>query len=328
VKRVLITGAGGFIGRHLVADQLKRGHDVTAVDIRVDALEPLRGNPDLHILQGDFADASLLEDHLPNQDVCFHLASAHLETGVDDNYFWRVNVENLAGFIQRCQDAGVRRFVQCSSVGVFGDLKHPPADEDSPCNPDVPYEKSKLAGEKIVREFAAQYGYPVVIVRPAWVYGPGCPRTARLFRSIKKGSFFFVGDGRTLRHPIYIDDMVQGFEVAATDDRALNDVFIIAGPRPVTLLELTQAIAATLGKPAPSLKIPTALMEPAAAVSETVFGLLGRHAPLTRRSLKFFTGNTAFVTRKAETCLGFKANIDLPEGLRRTYQWMQENGQI
>src|SRR5690606_21254236 len=113
-------------------------------------------------------------------------------------------------------------------------LKNPPANEESECHPDVAYEKSKLAGEQAICAFTDQSGYPLVIIRPAWVYGPHCPRTARLFRAVNKGSFFFVGDGKTLRHPIYIDDMVEGFEIAATHEAAPGQTFIMAGPRAVT----------------------------------------------------------------------------------------------
>lgn len=328
MTHVLITGAGGFIGSHLVADQLKKGHKVTAVDIHTQRLNLLHSNENLHIIEGSFADAHLLDSHLPGHDVCFHLASAHLETGVDDSYFWKINVEGAEDFVRRCHQAGIPRFVHCSSVGVFGDLKNPPANEESECHPDVAYEKSKLAGEEAIQEYMDKTNYSVAIIRPAWVYGPHCPRTARLFRSISKGSFFFVGDGQTLRHPIYIDDMVEGFEVAATHDSAPGQVFIMAGPRAVTLAELTGEIARCLGKPAPSLKIPKVVIYPAAYAAEVAFSLIGRDAPVTRRSLKFFTGNTAFSTQKAERHLGYKAKVDLVEGLTKTHAWLQANGQV
>ncbi len=326
--RVLITGAGGFIGSHLVADQLKRGREVTAIDLKVDALQPFLPNPRLQVLKGDFTDRALLDSYMADQDVCFHLASAHLETGLDDEHFWKVNVQGAQEFVERCHKAGVRRFVHCSSVGVFGDIPNPPADEESDCRPDIAYEKSKLAGERAVMDYARKNGYAVVVVRPAWVYGPGCHRTLKLFRSIKKRRFFFVGDGRTLRHPIYIDDMLQGFEVAATHEQALGEVFIIAGPRAVSLLELTSEIANCTGVPAPGLKLPKALVWPACYFLEAGFAALGREAPFSRRSLKFFTGNTAFVTKKACEQLGFQAQVELSEGLKQTYDWMKENNKI
>jgi len=318
--RVLITGAGGFIGSHLVNDQLNRGRLVTAVDLNVNRLQPISLHPRLRLLQGDFTDRSFLDPHLNGHGVCFHLASAHLETGVDENHFWKINVEGAREFVERACRSGIMRFVHCSSVGVYGDIKQPPATEEDECHPDIAYETSKLAGEQAVRDFARHHRYPVVVVRPAWVYGSGCPRTLKLFRTIRKGRFFFVGSGETLRHPIHIDDMVEGFEIAATHARAPGQVFIMAGPRAVTLVELANEVAACLRVAPPRVKLPQAPVWYGCYLLELAYHALGKEAPFSRRSLKFFTGNTAFSTEKAANLLNFRATVDLREGLERTYR--------
>ncbi len=325
MKRVVVTGAGGFIGSHLAEDQQRRGRAVTAVDLQTGHLTPRLEAPGLEFIEADFRSPEVVE-RLPGHDLCFHLASLHLETGVDEGRYQEVNVRGTRSLLEACREAGVARFVYCSSVGVYGDVRNPPADEESPCHPDIAYERSKLAAEEAVLEFARNTGYPVVILRPAWVYGPRCPRTLRLFRAIAGGRFVYVGDGSTLRHPIYVDDMVRGFEAAATHPSAVGETFIIAGPRWVTIRELVEAVAGCLEVPAPRMRVPRAPVALALKAMETAFGLLGRRPPIGSRRLKFFSGNTAFRTDKAADLLGFRAVVDLPEGLQRTLACYLEHG--
>jgi nucleoside-diphosphate-sugar epimerase len=247
---------------------------------------------------------------------------------VGDDYFWRVNVTDTLAFLERCHKAGIPRFVHCSTVGVFGNINHPPADEDSECHPDVAYEKTKLAGERAVREYAKAQNYKTTVIRPAWVYGPRCPRTEKLFRAIHKKRFFYVGDGQTLRHPIYISDMVASFEIAAEYDPDPGEIFIIAGPRAVTLEELASSIATCLGVNPPSIKLPQWFVKAGVMVLEKSAQISGRKAPFTQRSMKFYTNNTAFSTNKAEMRLGFRAGVSLEAGLSLTRNWLLEKGRI
>lgn len=326
--RVLVTGAGGFIGSHLVDDQIQRGNEVTAIDLNTSYFDHIPSHPKMTVITSDFADFEWDKYNLGGYDVCFHLASAHLETDVNEEYFHQVNVVNLEKFIKRCQEAGVKRFVHCSSVGVYGDIQNPPANEDSPCQPDVAYERSKLAGEKVVTAFSQQSAYDVVIIRPAWVYGPRCPRTEKLFRTIKKGRFFFVGSGKTLRHPIYIRDMTEGFHLAATHPNASGEIYIMAGPKSVTLEELAAGIAQVENVKTPSLRLPEAPVWLGCLLLEGVSKVTKKKVPFTRRSMKFYTGNTAFDISKAREEIGFNPQVELPEGLKLTYSWLIENHRI
>ncbi|MCZ6800751.1 MAG: NAD-dependent epimerase/dehydratase family protein [Nitrospirae bacterium] len=319
---ITITGANGFIGWHLVQDQLGRGRKVRAVDLSVSKLQGLGENPGLEIIQGDIRDMRKMHQAMNGVDVLFHLASAHLDVSLSDDVYREMNVEALGALVELAHQAGVGRFVHCSSVGVFGEIRNPPADETSPCYPDLVYEKTKLMGEEVVLNYYRKTGFPITVVRPVWVYGPGCHRTEKLIRSIQKGRFFIVGDGETMRHCIFIEDMVEAFECCAQKREAIGEVFIIGGESAVSINTLVREIAEIGNGSAPKLYLPLFLMKPLAAACEGVFTFMGKNPPISSRTLKFFTNNTSFSVVKARDLLGFTAKYGLHQGLRQTYDYM------
>jgi len=318
VGKVLVTGGGGFIGSHLVVQQLALGRQVSVIDTRLERLASLGHVEGLERFEGDIRDTALLEKVVPGTDVVFHLASAHLEVTRDDDYFKSINVTATRNLAQLAGSTGVGRFVHCSSVGVYGPLVKVPADEDTPCRPDIAYEVSKLQGEREVLAVAADSGLPTVVLRPAWVYGPGCPRTGKLFRALRKRRFVLVGRGQNLRHPVYIEDMLQAFELAATRKDIEGQVFIIASAEYVTLEKLVNAILAIEHSDYRPLRVPLPLMWPVCLAVESLAKLLGREPPFSRRSLKFFTEDSAFSIARAVDKLGYSPGVDLPDGLEKT----------
>jgi nucleoside-diphosphate-sugar epimerase len=315
-ERVLVTGAGGFIGSHLAADQLRRGRTVVAVDLHLDRLAPLGTRAGLERIEGDVADPEVQARAVRGVDTVFHLAAAHLGASVPASEFDRINVSGVKTLVDASAAERVRRFVHCSSVGVYGEVADPPYDEDSPCRPELDYERTKLAGERVVLE-AAKAGFPGVVLRPAWVYGPGCPRTEKLFRSIGKGRFFLVGKADTLRHCVYIRDMVDAFELAARSDAALGKVFVIADAGAVPVRDLVREIARLTGAPMPRT-VPAPLFLAGAVALEAAFGVFGKEPPVSRRTMRFFTGNTAFDISRARSVLGYEPRWDFARGLEET----------
>lgn len=320
ISSVLVTGAGGFIGSHLVNDQLGLGRKVTALDTNLDRFEHLRETQNLNPVLGDIRDSKALADSLEGIDVVFHLASAHLEVSKPLAYFESINVDAARTLVELAAEAGAKRIVHCSTVGVYGPLAELPADEDTECLPDIDYEVTKLKGEIAVREAAARENISTVILRPAWVYGPGCPRTLKLFRAIGKKKFVMVGDGQNFRHPIYIDDMLMAFEKAASLPEIEGETYIVAADNAVHLEELIDEIISVLDFDFRPMRIPLVLMSPLCVVVEGICKILNREPPFSTRSLKFFTESSAFDTSKVRANLDFQPKVTLADGLRKTHK--------
>ncbi|MGA7538712.1 MAG: NAD-dependent epimerase/dehydratase family protein [Steroidobacteraceae bacterium] len=311
---VLVTGAAGFVGSHLAPYLAARGFKVRAIDVHP-AAHPEGSGVDFRVQ--DIREPRGLAAALAGVDTVFNLASVHLDVHATAAQFESVNVRALEQLIELSAAAGVRRVVQVSSVGVYGHVAHPPAAEDAPLNPENDYERTKAAGEAAAHRIAERTGLDLVIARPSWVYGVGCPRTAKLIGALRKRQFFFIGRANNLRHPIYIDDLNAALELTATAGPEVSGrTFNIAGPRWMTVEEMVGEFARALRVPLPVVHAPRWLGLAAGWTAERVSALIGVEPPISRRTLAFFENDNAFDIRAARQSLGFEPRIDLPSGAR------------
>jgi nucleoside-diphosphate-sugar epimerase len=322
--RVLVTGGGGFIGSHLIEHQIRQGHAVRTIDLHTEKLSHLYGQPSLEIIRGDITNNDLSSHLVSKIDVIYHLASAHLDVSLSEDDYWQVNVEATKNLLKAAKEAGVQRFVHCSTNGVVGEIKKPPADETTTCRPTNIYEKTKLAGEEVVKNFGRENNFHVIIARPAWVYGPRCPRTEKLIRTIGKQRFLMFGSGKTLRHPIYIDDFIDGIERCALADVPSGEIYFLAGEEVVTISSLINLIAELQGVSPPRISLPLTIGKTAGIGVQSAFKLMNKRPPFSRRSLDFFIKDNAYDIRKAQQELNFEPQINLRDGLNKTSEWLSE----
>jgi nucleoside-diphosphate-sugar epimerase len=318
-----VTGGSGFVGSRLCDALAAAGWKVKAFDLRPRS----DASPGVDFIPGDIRDAALLLKAVSSTDVVFHLAAALGASRISPDEFMAVNAGGTRVIMEAARKNGVRRIVHFSSAGVLGHVKPGDvADERYPLDPRDIYDKTKLAGERAALEFAA-LGLNVVVVRPGWIYGPGDRRTLKLIRSIARGRFLFPGKGGTLQSPTFIDDLVAGTMLCADRGRA-GEIYNIAGKEALTVRQMAETIAATLGKRLPRFHLPMGPTRAAAAVLGKLFGLVSREAPLNPSRLAFFVHPKALKIDKARAELSFEPRVDFAEGMARAVAWYRDAGWI
>jgi UDP-glucose 4-epimerase len=321
--KVLVTGGTGFVGRHLVRALIEKGCAVKMLARESSNAEEFE-KLNVEILHGDVTNKNSLPGITDDTDVVYHLAAQVGEWGIPESQFDAVNVQGTRNLLGESVRAGVKHFVFCSTPGVLGKgYAHAP--ETLPYNPPYVYERTKCDAEKTVLEFHHSQHLPVTIIRPDFVYGPGDLRRLPLYRAIRDRRFYIIGNGRTLLHPTYVDDVIQGFHLVAKNSVPYGEIYNIAGPHPVTVQEFVETIARVFKVHPPRIKIPKFLALVAAQVCESLSGISGKEPFISRSRIEFLTNSHGSDVSKAQTRLGYQAGFQLEEGMRRTIDWYHEH---
>lgn len=306
-SRVFVTGADGFIGRHLCERLERRGFTVT----RAVRTQPEGAADKPRLTTGDLEACDRLHSMVAGHDAIVHLAGrAHVlrETSSDPRAaFHRANVDATARLAQAAIAARVRRFVFISSIGVLGNRSDRPLTESDAPAPAEPYAESKLRAEQILAEVARPTSMQLVVLRPTLVYGPNCPgNMARLARLVARGLPLPLASFTEERSLMGVDNLASLIEAALTHPAAAGETFLAADGDDVSLAELIRYLAAGLQVRARLFPFPAGALSLAARV-------LGQGAVFDK-----LTASLRVDVTKARTLLGWSPEIPVAEGLRAT----------
>jgi nucleoside-diphosphate-sugar epimerase len=326
--RILVTGGTGFSGKALVRRLLDQGHAVVALDYKEGLKTRELREWGAEVILGSVTDAEVVRRSMRGVEVVHHLAAAFREMNVPDSHYWNVNVQGTRNVLEAALAEGVRKLVYCSTCGVHGNIDRPPGGEDAPIQPADYYQRTKYEAEPVVQEFHRR-GLPSVILRPAAIYGPGDPeRFLMIYRRVARGSFPMFGDGKTLYHPLYIDNLVDAFVLAMADGAGDGEAYLIADEEYLGIEELVRRVGRSLGV---EVKVPHYPVWPVVAAGHVVekacrpFGIT---PPIFPRRVDWYRQNRAFRIDKAKRDLGYAPRVGIDEGLRRTAEWYRAEGYL
>jgi len=326
-RKVLVTGATGFIGQALTRKLLQRGEDVRVL-VRDPAKLAALDFPPLDAVFGDITDPETVDRATRGVDLVYAVAGTFREPGLSDARYREVNVESVRMMHDAAKRNGVRRIVHCSTCGIHGSINGSPADETHPVRPVGIYERTKADGERLALELGARNGVEVTVLRPTPVYGPGDTRLLKLFKLASRRPMITIGDGKVGYHLVYIEDLTDAFILAASEPAAAGEAFLIGGPDIPSLneiFELAASLAGNGGKPG-VVRLPARPIWLAGWLCEAMCRPLGADPPIHRRRVEFFTNNRAYRIDKARALLGYSPRVGVEDGLRRTAEWYRSRG--
>jgi len=313
--KLLVTGASGFVGRALVS----RLSGESKLTVRAALRRETPGFPaKIEVVQvGELNGATNWRVALSGVDIVLHTAArAHILNEIAGDplaEFRQVNVCGTLALAQQAVQAGVKRFIFISSIGVNGNQSSRPFTVEDVPSPTEPYAVSKYEAELALHQLATETGMEVVIIRPPLVYGPNAPGNfGRLIKTVSKGIPLPLGAIHNRRSLVALDNLVDLLVTCIDHPAAANQTFLVSDGEDLSTTELLRRMGNALGKPARLLPVPSWLLETGA-------GLLGKQA-LSQR----LCGSLQVDISKTREILNWTPPVSVDEALRRTAKYFLE----
>ncbi|MBI4847503.1 MAG: NAD-dependent epimerase/dehydratase family protein [Nitrospirae bacterium] len=306
---ILVTGGTGFIGQHLVGELLRQGEAVRVL-VRSSSSLPGEWQGKVQFAVGDLCNISSLTDAFANVTRVFHLGSELRQI----RQMHAANVDGTHNVLSLSHQTGVKHIVVLSSVSVIGDTSAKTIDEDTPCFPTSPYQKTKYQAELLAQEWSSQMNIPISILRASNVFGEGARSADSMLawmRSIQRGRFIYF-DRHSVANYIYVKDVIlaclQASNILAQGTYIITDS--------CNLVDFVDVCSDALGIRRPQMTIPSPIAYLLASLAERIL----RNSPLTVSRVRALSNRTWYRSNRSAE-LGWTPPIGYREGLRRTIAW-------
>lgn len=319
-RRMLVTGANGMVGRHVVREALRHGYQVRAFVRHDDDQGPLRGL-DVEIVTGDLTQPGCIPPALVDMEYVVHTAGLVGDWGPMEEYraINQTAVESmLAALVKR--GGPLKRFVHISSLGVYRWEDHHGEDETVP--PDYigydGYTTTKAQAELICHRYTKDHKLPIVILRPGFMYGEGDRHVLpRIVETLRSGKLMMIGDGKKVLDNLYVGSLAEAVMLATEKDAAVGQIYNIRDERLVDRNEYVGTVAEALGVRMPR-RAPYWLARAAIKPMHYTGKLLGFKRPplLTKPRFKFMALNLEYSIAKAKRELGYAPKVDFQDGMK------------
>ncbi len=332
---VLITGASGFTGHHMVAEAVKAGFKVRATDLSSRHYGAMFEALGVEFVKSNITNREGLDRLFDGVDKIIHVAGIH-DYSTPDKLMWAVNVKAVENLCDAAVKADVQRFVHFSSVNVYGFNSNPgnPVKEDDPKQtpPHNNYNITKWEGEKVVHKYIKEKGLQATIMRPAAIYGTRAEYGLyyvfkQQHKERKKKKNLMVGKGTQTEAFLHVEDMCRAVIHALENDSMVGEVYNVSDDSRISTAEFCKLVSKELlGKEKEFTHIPLAIVKRVAVVSQLCAKIMGTKSILEKATLEYMASNRIWDNSKLKAT-GFEFKYPTMEkGMKETLKWYKDNG--
>lgn len=312
--KCLVTGAAGFIGDALVKRLVKEGYEVKAL---IHTTKPKNYEKKAEYVNGDITDINSLKNLVKDVDVVFHCAAFVKDYG-SKKLFFRVNIEGTKNLVETCQEARIKKFIFLSHI-IYEDAQKIGN-----------YARTKILAERYLLDKYNKENFPVVIIRPGNVYGPGATTwVIRPLKSIQKNRVALVDNGNGIFLHTYIDNLLDALVSVILEPKVIGETIDITdGDNDTTWGEYLSLLAKMIGKSPIKRNLSKNMALFIGKSMVFLHRIFGIDPWVTPMAVMIFVNQKTVSIEKAKSLLGYKPKIDFDDGMKRVENWLRKEGYI